>query len=126
MKTFDVGQKVWRRGVCGLEEGTVTSFSPKGISMWVTYRDGRRWCYKAPERNDLLTEAEADAIRGRERVAKDWRTALHEYHEAVRKLTSAVDGGQVPGGHMADTIRRVTAQLVAIEQDLVGQPKVQS
>lgn len=119
MKTFTVGQKVWMSGAGGMMEGTVTSFSPKLVSMWVTWRDGNRWCYRKDERNALLTEEEAEEVRERRR--SEARSAWIAFDTAVRELNGTLWRTYGATDEMTARIKATTAELEAMVKRLKGE-----
>ena len=122
MKTFEVGQRVWRSDTKGdLQEGRVVSFSPTGASMrvrWETGGNGIPVPYNRAERHNLLTDAQADAWRQRKMREREARSAWIAFDTAVRELNGALGRTYGATDEMTAKIRRTTDDLTKIIHQL--------
>lgn len=125
MKTFEVGDFVYRLTLRGEEEGRVESFSTTGASMRVRWRDGRLEAFAKGSRGQLMTWVEMGRLREKRRIEDEARAAKAEYQYAVRRLAWAVDDAPPVGGDPLYVLRQTTAQIDAMTQALTAKTKEQ-
>lgn len=131
MKSFEVGQRVWR--VCqggtlqeDLQEGAVVSVSPTGASVrvkwgWIPGPIVRQhYCYLRWEQNKLLTDTQAAAWRetnGFDRKERAHRSALDT---AIDDLRNALNVRHYSTDERIAKIRCATAEVRAMVNRING------
>ena len=126
MKTFEVGQKVFRvNGYGDILEGTVVYLSPTGASLHVRWGDG--WGpsldkYTKQERAQLLSANEAAKVREDARLRRETQSAGLEYDTVARDLRYLVGVDRKTNDAGIARIRAVTQRLREIVDELKAAP----